>query len=358
MSCWAPLVPFAQSRLGVDNSIIGWLLLCLGSGSVSAMMLTGSLSARHGSRPIILLSCLSLSLVLPLLTLASTLVTLGAALLIFGAALGSLDVAMNVHALEVERASNRPLMSGFHGLYSLGGVMGSLVMTFLLSLHVKASSATLLCSGLMMMATVVSAPFFLRQTVIQTGSMSVMPCGIVKLLALLAGICFLTEGAVLDWGALLLTQAGLVTLAHGGLGYMLFSIAMTIGRLCGDFAVARIGDRATLIWGSLLTMAGVVLTVNAPTATLALLGFLLIGFGASNLVPVLFRGAGTQRAMPPALAVSAISLVGYAGVLLGPAGIGLIARFTGLPAAFGLLAALMGVVTLSARAVAPGRSGH
>jgi hypothetical protein len=187
-----------------------------------------------------------------------------------------------------------------------------------------------------------------------------MPHAIVLLLAALAAITFLVEGAMLDWGALLLVGTGLVREAQGGLGYMLFSIAMTAGRLGGDAVVARVGDRATLVFGSLLAVAGFAVLLAATVAAVAMAavamaGFVLIGLGASNLVPVLFRRAGTQKAMPAALAIAAVTTAGYAGVLAGPAGVGFVAEIAGLSTAFWLLAALMCVVTLSARIVATDR---
>ena len=126
---------------------------------------------------------------------------------------------------------------------------------------------------------------------------------------------------------------------------------MTVGRLGGDFVTARVGDRATLFWGSLVMVGGFALVLSVSITAVAMSGFLLIGLGASNIVPVLFRGAGAQRAMPAGLAVSAVTITGYAGNLAGPAMIGVIAKSAGLPFAFGLLAALAGVVALSARAV-------
>lgn len=351
VACWAPLIPFAKQRLGVDDGVLGLLLLCLGIGSVVSMLLTGVLSARLGSKPIIIASSLGLALILPLLAIASTPVTLGLYLLGFGAALGSLDVAMNIHAVEVERAAQRPLMSGFHGLFSVGGFLGATVMTFLLSMHLPALASTLICMVLMLVVTAMAWPRLLAAVPAEAGVLSVLPRGIVILLAVLAGILFLVEGAVLDWGALLITGKNLVPVAQGGLGYVLFSIAMTTGRLTGDAIVARVGDRATLFWGSLLAIAGFVTLIVAPTAIVAMAGFLLIGFGASNIVPVLFRRAGTQKAMPVALAVAAITTVGYAGILLGPAAIGFVARLTSLPTAFWMLAALLCVVTLTARVV-------
>lgn len=351
MACWAPLVPFAKQRLAVDDALLGLLLLSLGIGSVVAMLATGVLSARHGSKPIIVAAGLGLALVLPTLAIAGTPLTLALALLAFGASLGSIDVAMNIHAVEVERAAGQPLMSGFHALFSIGGFAGSTAMTALLSLHLGPLPSTLLCTVPMLIAMAVAWPRLLRAAPAQDGPLFVLPHGIVLLLALLAAVTFLIEGAMLDWGALLVIGAGLVNEAQGGIGYIVFSIAMTVGRLFGDAMVARVGDRKTLIGGSLIAIAGFAVLLFAPSAPLAIAGFLLIGLGASNLVPVLFRRAASQTAMPTGLAVAAITTAGYAGILVGPAGIGFVAHAVGLPAAFWMLAALMGLVTLSARAV-------
>lgn len=349
VACWAPLVPFAKARLGVDDGVLGILLLCLGLGSVFAMTATGALSARYGSKPIIVGGGLALAIVLPLLAVVSTPATLAVALLAFGASLGSLDVAMNVHAIEVERAAGRPLMSGFHALFSVGGFAGSSSMTFLLSMHVTALASTLLCAALMLIAILLARPRLLESVRAHDGPLFVAPRGIVLLLAALTAITFLVEGALLDWSALLITGKGLVTAAHGGLGYLLFSIAMTAGRLGGDAITARFGDRSTVFWGGLIATAGFAILLTVPVPVLAMTGFLLIGLGASNIVPVLFRRAGSQKAMPPALAVAAITITGYAGNLVGPAGVGFVAKGVGLSWAFWILSGLLCLVPCCAR---------
>ena len=357
IAAWAPLVPFAKAALAVDDGVLGLLLLCLGIGSVIAMLLTGVLSTRYGSKPIVLAGGFGLAIVLPLLSIAGTPWTLGLSLFAFGAALGSIDVAINIHAIEVEHAAKRPLMSGFHALFSIGGFAGSALMTLLLSNHLGPLPSSLICSVLMLIAMVLAWPRLLRTVQPHQGPLLVMPRGIVLLLAALTAVTFLVEGAMLDWGALLLVGAGLVPAAQGGVGYMLFSIAMTAGRFCGDALVTRVGDHAPLFWGSLVAVAGVAVLLIAPVAVVAMAGFILIGLGASNLVPVLFRRAGTQTTMPVGLAVAAITTSGYSGILVGPAGVGLLAKFWGLPTAFWMLAALLCLVTLSARLVTGGRQG-
>jgi fucose permease len=319
------------------------------------MLCTGFLSARFGSKPIVLAGAMGMAITLPLLSVMNTSATLGMILLLFGASLGSLDVAMNIHAVEVERAANRPLMSGFHGLYSVGGFAGSGVVTALLSSGLGLGWSTALCSALMVVAICIAWPLLLKAIASEPGPLSVWPRGVVVLLAVLTGITFLAEGAVLDWGALLLTEKQLVAAAQGGSGYFSFSLAMTVGRLCGDWIVGHTGDRAVLRFGGLLAMSGFLLVGCAHRVSIAMIGFVVIGFGASNIVPVLFRHAGSQTQMPPRLAVAAISTVGYAGVLAGPAAIGFVARQTGLPIAFGLLTALFALVALTAGRVVNGR---
>lgn len=350
-ACWAPLVPFAKARVGAGDRQLGFLLLCVGIGSLIAMPLTGWFSARSGSKPMILGGALGLVIILPALAAADRAAWLATALLGFGASLGTLDVAMNIHGVEVERQSGRHLMSGFHAMYSLGGIAGSGAMTFLLSLRVAPLLASAGAAGLGLALIALAWPRLLRAR--GAAAPFVSPHGIVMLVAGLCAIAFLVEGAILDWGALLAIDRTLVDVAHGGLGYLLFSVAMTIGRLSGDFIVPRLGDRRILTWGSLATLAGFAIVLLVPVAWLALAGFLFIGFGAANVVPVLFRFAGRQTVMPVGLAVAAITTTAYAGVLAGPAAVGFVAKSLGLPAAFWFLAALWTVIPLCARWIAP-----
>jgi predicted MFS family arabinose efflux permease len=359
IACWAPLVPFAKVRLDLDDGTLGILLLCIGIGSVAAMMAAGSLSARYGSRPVILVGGFGLAVILPILPVAPTTALQGISLLIFGAALGALDVAMNVHAVEVERAAERPLMSGFHALFSIGGLLGAALMAILLTLGVGPFASTSVCAGLMLAAMTVAWPRLLPATTTGNGEapLIVRPRGVVILVAALAAAIFLVEGAMLDWSALLISGKALLARNQAGLGYTLFAAAMTCGRLAGDWVTARIGDRNTLIGGGLIAVAGFVVLLTAPIAAAALAGFLLIGLGASNIVPVFFRRAGSQTVMPPALAVAAITMTGYAGVLLGPALIGYVATFVGLPTSFWLLAGLVCLVPLTAREATANENG-
>ncbi|HSH87596.1 MAG TPA: MFS transporter [Methylophilus sp.] len=344
LSCWAPLIPFVREQLHLDPGVLGTLLLCLGLGSVSAMVVTGAISARYGSRTIMILSGFSLAITVMLLPIAQSTLQLAVTLLFFGASLGSLDVSMNLHAVEVEKASQQSLMSGFHAMFSVGGFAGSALMTLMLSLHMTTFASALVSALLLAVLMLITWPRLSQTSQGAHGQLFSIPRGIVLVLALLTGIAFLVEGAMLDWSALLITDADLVPTAQGGLPYIVFSIAMLSGRFMGDGLSNRFGDRTLLLWGGTIAVSGMFIAVYASSLLAALSGFLLVGAGASNTAPILFRLAGAQTEMPTGLAVAAISTVGYSGVLLGPALIGFVAQQIGLPDAFIMLALLLGLV--------------
>jgi predicted MFS family arabinose efflux permease len=354
--CWAPLVPLTKLKFGIDEHILGLLILCIGIGSITAMIVAGMLATRIGSKPILLGSGFGFALMLALLPLAGSTAVLACILFGFGAALGALDVAMNLHAVEVEKGADRPMMSGFHALFSIGGFAGAAFMTFLLSEQVNTVMGTVICAILMAVAMSVAAPRLLNTGATAGGPLFAVPRGLVLVLAILAGVTFLVEGALLDWSALLITEARLVPVAQGGIGYMIFSIAMTAGRLSGDWLSGRLGDLRTMLWGGLVALLGFVILLALAQPVLVLSGFAFIGLGCANIVPVLFRRAAAQTAMPAALAVTAVTTVGYAGILAGPAVIGFVAKATGLHAAFWMLAGLLVLVPLCARLVTAPRA--
>ena len=346
VACWAPLVPFAKARCHLGDDTMGLLLLLLGAGSIVAMPLAANLSARFSSRPIVLSGGVGLAVVLPLLSIVSSPIALGVALFVFGASLGSLDVAMNLHAVDVEHVSEKPLMSGFHALFSVGGFLGSGIITALLSRGIAPRSSTVLSSVILVVLIVVAIPRMLSNREHEKQPLFAIPRGIVLVIAIFAAISFLVEGALLDWSALLLVGEHLVTAAHGGLGYMIFSIAMTFSRFTGDSIVARFGNRIVMTVGGVIALLGLCGVLLAPVAWIGLLSFVFVGLGAANIVPILFRLAGTQRRMPKGLAVAALTTAGYAGMLTGPAAIGFLSKGIGLHNAFWLLAALLACVPI------------
>ena len=341
LACWAPMVPYAQARLQADPAMLGTILFCLGLGSILGMPLAGMLSPRIGTRPVILAGAVGACIALPLLALLSSSPGLGLCLFLLGAGLGAVDVATNIHGAEVQRAAGTPMMSGFHGFYSLGGLAGASGMTALLASGVDIAFAAVMATVVVVACMAVAVPGFLASRADASPSRLVLPRGVVLVIGLLMLACFLVEGAVLDWSGLLLAQDKHVDVALAGIGYTVFVLAMAASRMIGDRIVGRIGERWTLAAGLALTGAGLALATLAGALPVVLAGFALAGAAAGNVVPVLFTLAGRQTLMPAAQAITAVSIPGYLGVLMGPALVGYLAQFTGLVAAFVVLAMLM-----------------
>ncbi|MGU3546752.1 MFS transporter [Methylobacterium sp. A52T] len=352
---WAPLVPLVKDRAGLDEAGLGLLLLTFGIGSLLAMPSAGAAVARLGYRPVLLAGTLALGLALPVLALASGLVPLTGALLLFGAGMGAVDCVMNLQAVAVERAGGRPMMSGFHGLYSLGCILGALIASVLLAAGLGAGWSALLLVGGIAALFAAAWPGILRTDRAGGGDSGgpalALPRGPVLVLGLLCCVVFLTEGSALDWSAVFLIQQRGLDPAWAALGYASFSVTMTAGRLGGDAIVARLGRRPVVILGGLLAAAGLALSVVIPAWEAALAGYALVGAGCANIVPVLFTAAGRQAAMPARVAVPAVTTLGYAGVLAGPALIGFAAQALGLPASLLIVAALLLGVAAAGRSL-------
>ncbi|MEP3196259.1 MAG: MFS transporter [Lentilitoribacter sp.] len=351
MACLAPLFPFIKAQVGANEGQFGLILLCLGLGSIIAMPITGVISARHGAKPMILLGGFGLVLFLPALVFAPSPIVLGAILFLFGASLGTIDVAMNVHGAEIEGIEQRSLMSNFHAQFSIGGFLGAGLVTLLLSFGTKFHTAAIIGAVLTLFAMILARSGLLSVSGKEPEPFK-FPRGIVLLLALLAGITFLVEGAVLDWGAILIIDQELAAKENAGIGYILFSVAMVIARLSGDRIINTLGGFKVLVLGGFITIAGIAIILLSPSALFAKSGFILIGLGAANLVPIIFSAAGRQKIMPSSLAVASVTTTGYAGILLGPALIGFAANISSLSVAFWLLAVLIAVIPLTAKVVA------
>lgn len=353
ISAWAPLIPYAKDRLGIDEGVLGLLLLCLGAGSIITMPIAGALAARFGCRLMIGAATLLICASLPFLAMVASIPALVIVLLIFGAAIGTVDVVVNIQAVIVEKASGKSMMSGFHGLWSVGGFVGAGGVSSLLwagvSPLVAVSCVIVVIVGLLLTFGRHLLPYGSEE---KDGPLFVLPKGIVLFIGFLCFIVFLAEGSMLDWSAVFLTSLRGVDFSHAGLGYSLFSVTMMIGRLSGDRVVHKFGGKKILTFGGICAASGIAIAIFIPTWIASLIGFGLLGLGASNIVPVLYSVLGRQKVMPANLAVSAVTTLGYSGILVGPALIGFIAHTTSLSFAFLVVATMLLIVAASSRVVA------
>ena len=339
---WAPLVPLLKARLQIGEDVLGLLLLCIGFGSLLTMPLAGVAAARFGCRRVLTVSVLWYALLLAVLCTADSFCTAVPALLCFGASMGMVDVVANIHAVTVEQAAGRRLMSGMHALWSVGGFAGAGLFGIWLELGLTPQMAVAAAIGIMLVLLAAFRGHLLRYGSEKEGAAwFAIPRGIVAFIGMVAFISFLVEGAIMDWGGVFLTTVRGMDLSMAGTGFAAFSAAMLVMRLTGDWLVQRIGAQPVVLGGSVLSMAGFLLVIFSPWTMLLYAGFFAIGIGIANIVPIFYSMLGQQQVMPLNMAVSAVSTLGYLGILMGPALIGFIAHQTSLYVSFGLLAALV-----------------
>ena len=337
---WAPLVPVLRERLAIGDDVLGLLLLCIGIGSLATMPLSGALAMRLGCRRVVMTASILFAAILLLVSCVDALSLAVPIVLIFGAVMGCIDVVVNIVAVLVEKGIGRRIMSGMHAFWSLGGFAGAgLYGVWVGLLGLTPFQSTAIAAGLILLLTAVYGRHLIPYGG-GGGALLALPRGIIVFVGMTAFIAFLSEGAVMDWGGVYLTTVRGMDLALAGTGYSVFSAAMLTMRFLGDRVVQRIGALMVAVGGALLAFGGILLVMFAPVDALLYVGFFAIGIGSANIVPVFFSLMGRQNVMPVSAAVSAVSTMGYLGILAGPAAIGFVSSLTTLQTAFAMLAAL------------------
>jgi MFS family permease len=356
MGSWVARIPAVQARLGLDPGALGLALLGISVGAVLAMPSSGWLIARWGSRRVVETAGLAACALLIFPPLAPNGGLLWLSLACYGAAYGVLDVSMNTQAAAVETGYGRPIMSSFHGVFSVGGLAGSASAGFIASRGV-ASEPHLLGVAIVLAALALVARRWLLPPAAdsqQSGPAFARPSQALAGLGAIAFCVLLAEGAIGDWSAVYLTTVLGAAAGVGAAGYAAFSVTMAAGRFAGDGLADRFGPVGLARGGGLLIALGMALTLLVERPLLAIAGFAIAGVGMAGLFPVALTAAGRTPGMPPATAIAAVATLGYLGFLAGPPAIGMAAQAAGLRVGLALIVALGLAVTLLARSVDAG----
>ncbi|AWW36086.1 MFS transporter [Streptomyces cadmiisoli] len=347
LGMWVVQIPPAEERVGVSHAVLGGFLVLLGLGAFVGMQLAGPLADRLGTRTVLPASALLCSASLALPGLAADAWTLAAALIVFGFGNGCLDVSMNAHAVQVEKAYGRPVMSAFHATFSVGGVLAALAGAAAAS-RGWTPAATLGTAAVLGMAVSVGAARRLLpagpgprvdQQPAANEPEKRTTTGRIWVLAVLALMIMLCEGVANDWSALHLKTILGASDSTAALAYGTFAAAMTVGRLLADRVSARFGPAAILRHGAAVAAIGITAVALSPWIPVALAGWALFGAGLSGCVPQLFSAAGHADEGAAGANVSRVAGLGYLGMLAGPAVIGWLTRLIPLNLTFFLPAA-------------------
>ncbi|MGW0871222.1 MFS transporter [Streptomyces sp. NPDC002740] len=337
LGMWVVQIPAIEERVGISHAVLGGLLVALGAGAFIGMQLAGPLSDRLGTRTVVPAAGALCAATLVLPALARDPWTLGAALLVFGFCNGCLDVSMNAHAVQVEKAYGRPVMSAFHATFSVGGVLAALVGAATTGIGWSPAPALAAAGAAGLATALLAARGLLPATPVPAAGEEAAVGGeaVVEshpkrraapariwFLAVLALMIMLCEGVANDWSALHLQTVLGASESSAAFAYGTYAATMTIGRLLADGLSARVGPVAILRYGSALAAVGITIVTFSPWTALTLTGWALFGLGLSGCVPQLFSAAGHADPSAAGANVSRVAGLGYLGMLAGPAVIG------------------------------------
>ena len=326
VSTWVSRIPAIQLSLHLNNGVLGVTLLGSALGAVTAIPFTGALINRFGSHLVSIWATIWFSMTLIGLALAVNAATLATALLLFGAGAATMDVAMNAQGVEVEKVLGTPTMSRFHGMFSLGAMIGAGIGGGIASRGVPPLPQFALSSAVYIAAAILAGFWLLRTHADVIPGAHRLPLRKIPpvLLALSAiGFCILlAEGAMADWTAVYLKQVLNAGQGTAAAGYSVFSAAMAIFRFLGDWITLRLGPLRAVRAGSLLAAAGLLWALSVHSPLWAMPGLAAVGAGFSVIIPLVFGSGGRVKGVSPGVGIATVTGLGYVGFIVGPPAIG------------------------------------
>ncbi len=344
---WLTRVPAIKDTINASKLEMSFVLLGPAIGALLSFPVAGYLLGRFGSRPVTILMSLLTCVALALISVGSSIVTFFIFLFIFGFCNAAMDVSMNAQAADVEAGLAKPIMNSFHGMFSVGGIIGAFIARFFAGQDIGLFPHLPLVAVILAVANIIAA-FYLLPTQPQHSDAPVfaLPSKAVFIVGLVGFCALVGEGAMGDWSALYLrdmlgTDEGFATY-----GYAAFAIAMTVGRFLGDSLSHRFGAKSLVIGGGLLTAAGLAFGLLTNTVWSVLFGFAAVGLGLSVMFPIMVSIAAQQSPNNKGAAIAAVATMGYTGFLLGPPMIGFVSHYTSLTWGLGVVVLLSLVIAV------------
>ena len=351
---WGVHVPTVKAHYAIDEAQLGLAMLAAGAGAMLGLTSAGRWIGRHGARRMAALcGCIYALLLAGLIAMPGYLFLL-ALLAVFGLVTSVFDVAINAEAAQLELLGGQPLMSGMHGMFSLGGMAGAASGSAALAAGLGAQAHLLWVAAAMVLMVAVSSWHMLPRPPAASDASAAdhsfrLPRGVLAVLGVLAALGLIAEGAIYDWSVLYMQQELGSPQNQAALAYASFSAAMAAARFGGDAMRARFSPAALLLGSGVLAAAAMTLVLLTDLPWLALVGFAGVGVGFANVVPILFGASARVPGIEPATGIAAVSAVAYLGFMAGPAVIGLLARAASLTAALYVVVVFAIALAASAR---------
>jgi MFS family permease len=351
-SSWAAHIPHVKAELGLSDAALGTALFGAPLGSVVATILSHWALPRWGSHRLVPVTVAGYALAAMTVGLASSGVALFGALALWGAFQGAMDVAMNTQAATVERLAGAPIMARFHGMWSVGALLGAMIGAACVSVGVGLTPQ-LVVVGVVVLVVVEA----LARHLIPDGAEGSAPDAgapkrgwmtpTVAVLAAVAFASFLCEGAASDWSANYLHEVVGAGPGVSALSYAAYTLTMVVTRFGAIGLHARVSSRRLLPALAVLAVAGMSVTLATANPVVAVIGFASLGAGVALLVPTAFSAAYT--ASSAGSAISIVASTGWVGYLLGPPLIGHLAQRVGLSAALVIIPVMLSIAGIAIR---------
>jgi MFS family permease len=345
-STWASRIPTIKHQLHLNDAQLGTVLFALPVGLMFTMPISNWLLSRYSSRAIMFFASLFLSVILVLIGFANSMWQLIMVLFIFGSARNMMTLSINTQAVGVQALYSKSIMATFHGIWSLAGFAGAAVGLVMVYFNIAVAYHFLFISVLLVLFTLYFIKDTLHKQPVPQARKPVfsLPDKYLLKFSLICFACMACENTMYDWSALYFQKEVHAEKTTATAAFVIYLVAMTTGRFFGDKLVTRLGIKTVLKFSGIFIFGGLLLAVLLPYIVTAQLGFILVGFGVSCVVPMVFSLAGKSKNMSSSSALASISTVGYLGFVLVPPLVGFIAQTANLRVSFGIIALFGGVI--------------
>lgn len=336
---WASRIPAIQQQLHLSEAGLGAVLLSMPVGSFIALPFSGYLSSKFGSRIVTIISTFIYSCLLAAIGYSQNSFQLTTCLFLFGAAGNIVNIAINTQALALETLYKKTIISSFHGMWSVAGLVAASLGTYFIARSFPVPSHFLLIAIISLVCFLLCAPYLINENLkpLEKRPFFTKPDKALIGLGIIGFCSMICQGAMFDWSGVYFKKVVTAQKAFIGFGYTAFMISMTFIRFITDWVTHRIGFKKIMVLCGISTTAGLLIAVCFPFVLPATIGMFLVGMGVSPAIPLVFSAAGKFKILPPPVAIAAVSSIVMIGLLIGPPFIGFIAGLTSLKISFLIL---------------------
>lgn len=346
---WVTRIPDVKANLELSEGTLGLSLLGMSIGALLMMPFSAWIMSKFGTGKTIVIGILVAIVTMALPVFATSFWMLVSFLFLAGLCHGLTDVAINAAAAMIEQSQRIRILSTCHGMFSIGGMFGAILGSFLASMGVSVQVHLTSLAVVMIIFILLISKNLLKveNAEIEEGKIFVLPSGGLIGLAVIGFAIMMGEGAIADWSAIYIKDYLYGTAAIAGLGFAGFSFTMSLGRFMGDSIVPKYGSKNIIRFGSALGAFGLALVIFIPHIYVAILGFTIVGLGFSCVVPILFSAAAKVPDVASGTGIAAVTTSGIFGFLIGPPAIGFIANEFNLTIALGCVMVLAGLAAIA-----------